>query len=326
MSDKQFIDFLGEVVNNINSKPIEVLVGEYFPSREYLKKDYTIRNDFRALVQYKMTNLNKRKMKQVFKLVNQAYHSLYKNPSVLDNYFSVDVRKPIRIRFPQINGEDSKEYKMSKELVRIDYETKGRLMEKAREKVFTKNNNRTNVDIPVIIEILKKCLESENIFKLALALCICSGSRPIELYGLSEYSEHDDKWIVQMKMAKKNDLDAKIIKPIVHITSKEFIEKIEFLRKEIKNRTKYVIRDGKLHSTIQVYDRNAAKEMFGEIYPDFTFYTCRKLYGLISYEHFGRHKNMYGENISFDNWLNYTLGHRKNTTGTSQNYAHLSIN
>lgn len=330
MADNPFINMLKELVaidGDISTKTLNEKVLKYFPDKPFLPAGKKAMNYFRYLIPWKMTNLKKYNLKDILKLCNKVFPKIYKNDSVLDNTFSTLIRKPIHERFPDVNGKESPEYRDSKQLARLDYERKGELLKQQKDKVFEKNNERIEVDGLELMQIIQDGLNSQDPFRRALALSICVGTRPIELFGLSDFeldAEEPEHWIRQVALAKKKGVPAVAEKPLVYITGPKFIEEVAKLRAELTAKLGPAIIDNKLSSTYQSRNGIVAKEVFKNKF-DFTFYTTRKLYVLLSYELYGKYPNRHGSNIGGVNWASKVLGHKEGSTSAAFNYSHFSL-
>lgn len=279
--------------------------------------------NFRELVKERMAVVKQANLKDIFKDINKVYHKLITNPSTLDNYFTADVRKPISVRF----GIDSREHKLAKELVRLDYEVKGKLLKDAKTKVFQKNQNTIQTDSKFIIDLIRDNVHSEDSLRVAVALLIASGSRPIELFARSEYKKLDNGWVTQSNIAKKKGESVSVKKPLIYLSADQFIEALTKLRESLKGRFKNIVspKTGQLSSSINTAANNVAKKIF-EGKQDFTLYTARKLYANLSYDLYGKNKKtIVGDSPNLQVWISSVLGHQEGSLSTSANYSHVSL-
>lgn len=310
MADKPFISFLKKVLLNPDSA-----------NNQAMEQFSTL---FRPLVKSKMAEVKKGNLKEIFKLLNKLYTNLYKNPSTLDNYMSEDVRKPISVRF----GYNSPEHKLAKQLVRLDYEIKGNLLKSAKEKVFEKNKHTIQTDSKEIIDAIEQNYNSDDPYRKAVALLIASGSRPIELFARSTFTKivHQGEqiyntWIHQDNVAKKKGEAFSLKKPLIYVTSDQFLTALNDIRSKIKD----PLKDDKLKTTINSKANAAAKSIF-KGRDKFTLYTSRKLYGNLSYDLFGRNKTtIHGTNPNLQVWLSLVLGHAEGSVSATHNYSHISL-
>lgn len=253
-----------------------------------------------------------------------AYRRLYTNIATIDNMFSKDVRAPISKKY----GKDSDEYKLSKKLVKITFEEKTQVIEKQQQKVVANNTNCIPFNQDHVISLIKDNIDSENPIRCAVALLIASGCRPIELFVRSTFTKNEDlgpNWIHQEYIAKSKNKTS-LNKPLIEIDSETFIEKVNDLREYLESHYNVPVKDdGNLVSAILFRANQEAKKMFN--YKESTsLYTCRKLYGNISYKLFSGKTKEFGENPSLNVWLNGVLGHAADNLVTSHNYSNITLN
>lgn len=92
---------------------------------------------------------------------------------------------------------------MSLKLVAISKVEKNKLIKESEEKVFEKNANQDNFKTEDVYRIIQDNIEDPNPFKKMVALFICSGSRPIELFVKARFEAIDNRWVKQIGLAKK---------------------------------------------------------------------------------------------------------------------------
>lgn len=335
MADKTFITLLTKLSKNkqLTMEITNFEIEQAFPKKEFLDSDEKNTNILiRKLIPYKLARLVHSNLEVVFKLINKVYPKLYENQTTLDNLFSTDVRKVISKRF----GVNSPEHRKSKKLVALTYEDKGQILKDAKEKVVKKQQNRTEYSTDQIIKIIQDNVISEDPFRKATALACAAGTRPIELFTKSDFKlatlepnnpsyKDRDHYVDQNGIAKKKGVETTIIKPILYLTAQQFIDNLKEMRTAINARyPKILTKNGQLNGSIGTQANKAAKTIF-EHQGDFTFYTTRKLYGLLSYDLYGKKPNMYGANMSYASWLSKVLGHKEGDLTTSLNYSHFSI-
>lgn len=310
-----------------------------------IKKHYTENNNLTPMAQDQTTptlrNIVKNKMKNIdpellddaFYLIDNVYPRLYTNLNTLDNYFSQDVRTLIFKRFGA--GEY---YEMAKEQVALPWEVKGALEEAKRKKTLEKNQKPLEIKTDDIIGFIRDNIISEDPFRKAVALLIASGSRPVELFVRSTYTEYEDEftnghWVRQTKIAKKKGRDVEVLKPIIYLKAKQFITELEYVREKLKERYGTLSENNdeeKIRSSIRDRANITAKQIFGNAFKDanveeITLYTARKLYANLSYELYGRNrKTIHGNKIPYSLWLSFVLGH-EGKSGSLNNYTHVAL-
>jgi len=97
------------------------------------------------------------------------------------------------------------------------------------------------------------------------------------------------------------------------------------MREDLENNyTKIISNDGTLFSTISGKGNILMKELF-EYKEDISLYTARKIYGIVSYELYSKDTMIFGENPSYNIWLNNVLGHSKNNLNTAYSYSNIEL-
>lgn len=302
------------------------IIEKHNMDKAYLGNQKTAKNHWRKYVPWLLKNWkDKKKFDKILTMINDIYKNLYKNNYTLDSIFSKDVRKPILDKY----GIKSAEYLASKKLTKISYKEKGALIEEQKKKVYDRNSNRIEFESEDIMDIIKDNINSEDPMRIAIALLISCGSRPIELFERATYSPdtvHGDNWIRQDYVAKrKQDKEKPLFKPLIYLKADQFVEKVYSMRVELRKKySELVGSDGNLKSTLSQSASVIIKSIF-DYREDITLYTCRKIYGIVSYELFSKTTQVYGKNPSYNVWLNNVLGHSKSAFMTSHNYSHVEL-
>lgn len=285
---------------------------------------------FPHLIKYQMDKVDPDHLQDVLDLIDELMYKLYapsrttKEFGVLDNMYSNYIRNPIRNRF----GKDSIEYELSKQLTALTDEDKGELIKFQSEKLETRNKTRIEYNPEEVIEAIKNNISSEDPYRRGIALLLASGSRPIELYSKSTYTQEDnlpEGWIKQTYVAKKkgDKTKATVIKPVIYIGAKRFIEEVKKLREDLTRIYGDYEVDGKIKQTALDKFQKAAKEIFN-YREDFVTYTSRPLYALVSYHKIGKYSNYYGDGSdSINVWVKKVLAH--DGLGTSESYTRFKL-
>lgn len=321
---KKYDPLLKQLSELKNHDDVNDLLKKKYPHLDFLGDTTNKTKYIRSFIPWYINRVNRETLKHSFELIDKIYKNLYSNNRTLDSILSKDVRKAVIKRFKI----DSDMYKESKYRVKISYDEKKQLIKENEERVYEKNQNRLEFDNKEVLEIISKGKNSANIYELGISMLLASGSRPIELFSRSSYSKskEGDNWITQKYVAKrKEDLDKPIIKPLINYTSKEFIDDLHKLRDELKIIFTDIENDrGELSSTVSsAFNRNM-KRVFN-YRENITLYTCRKLYGKISYEMFSKVNNLYGKNPEYHIWLNNVLGHNKKNLDVASNYSNIDL-
>lgn len=270
---------------------------------------------FRQLVQKMLFELEEYDIINLFELINNVYHKLFPNKSSLDVILCNDVRVPTIKRF----GRYSHMHNLSKELVRISYEEKGKLIQESKDKITNKNSDRIPFSDNQILEIIEKFKISQDPYERSISLLMASGSRPIELFSKSSYSEYRKGWIIQEKIAKKRDDNhTNVIKPLIHLSTEEFLESLSFIRENIVD----PLKDDKLKPQITIKCNKIMKTFFED--PRITLYSCRAFYCNLSYLKYSKN-SIHGHDPSANLWINKVLGHLNNDLNTCNSYLNYYV-
>ncbi len=320
--ETNFLNELGQLLNVKKVSDSNDIIGMFNNSNEYIPNNSKVH--FRYYVGYLLKNIDKSLLKDAFEMINKIYANLYSNTKTLDSFFSKDVRKPILEKY----GANSEEYKMSKNLVKISFSEKGKLISEAKKKVFDKNANRLEFTSDVVINIIKDNINSLDPFRRAVALLISCGSRPIEFFQRANFKPdpaNGPNWVIQDYIAKSKEPNKKVHKPIIYFKAEEFIDHLKNLRDDLIKKYKTLVdKKGELKNAITGATNITTKEIFN--YQDgVSQYIARKLYGAISYELYSKTTNLFGSNPSNNIWLNSVLGHGEKSFMTSHNYSHVAL-
>lgn len=296
---------------------------------EITKRSYVL---IRKFVPQELATVSEDQIPRAFELINDIYQKLYgSNQSTLDVNFSNDVRKPMITRF----GRHSDMHKLAKSAAKITYAEKGKIIEHARKQVVLKNSERIEFNSTQILDLIRECNSSPNAYKRAIGLLLASGARPIELFDKSEFSAYVPEnpedlgncpnWIQQGKLAKKREVEAGSVKPLIFLTVAQFLESLEFVRHELEaEHDLLVTRAGQLKNAISVQANRVMKELF-QGSTKITLYSCRGFYGTLSYYLCGRFGTFLGGNPSLQIWLNKVLGHKEHDLNTANNYSNFDL-
>jgi hypothetical protein len=325
MTDAKVIKLLSILAKyeELDHETVNEKIMELFPDLDFLDSGESTNVVIRRFTPWYMTKIANKNLKAVLKSLDVIYPKLYKNMNTLDNYFSTDIRKPIAKRF----GHKSPEHEMSLELTALSWEKKGEIIKKAKDKVQFKQNNRQTFDAKRIIQLIRDNITSDDVIRKSVALLLASGCRPIELYAKANFElvANETHWIKQDFIAKRRgEAGEPVIKPIVYLTSQQFIEEVEIMREGLKDRYKTIInpKNDQLSSSINSRANEIAKLMF-ENEEDLTLYSTKKLYGLSSYDIYGKVPNRFGNNVSYPTWLSQIYGHKGE--GAVANYSHFEL-
>lgn len=274
---------------------------------------------FKHFLNYTLNLVESKSLRSIFNEINKIIPKLYENVSVQDNFMTKNVRIPIRNRF----GANSKEYKLSKQLVALDYNIKGTLLKEQKEKAKASTVNKIIIDPEEFSKVIIDNVNSDNIYNVSIGLLLASGCRPYEMYHLSDFSI-EEGWIKQKKLAKKKDFieSSFVIKPVLYISPETFIEKVRTVRDQLKEEHGTLIKDGEMKKVIMNNANDAAKTIFKEA-TGLTQRSTRPIYAVLSYNSIGKLENRHGKTLSINEWIQETLGH--DNLATSINYRKFII-
>lgn len=309
--------------------------------KEYEKKEITGATDrssvlIRLLVPQELTMLaktDKPQLEAAFKLINEIYPKLYQNMLTLDNIFSTDVRRPMIDSM----GRFSPEHMMSKNLVKIPWDEKAKIIKQAKKTLFEKHGNVIFVSLKETIQIIEECIASSNPYKRTIALLLACGCRPNELH-LSEFSAwipsspeeagQAHNWIQLDGLAKKRGSDSSNIRPLVSITVDQFLESLKFVRESVSTDLNHQITDRRqqLKPTVTSKSNELIKELFSKS-TGITLYSTRAIYAHVSYKLYGQFGTVHGKaGLTKPRWISQVLGHGEDDLNTANNYNRYALN
>jgi len=290
MNYNNFMKILDEVIKaeEPTEKDINNIIKKYIPLESISTNERTT-NYFNHLVTHMLKTVDKSKLKTTLIKLDKAFANSYGSMKTLDSVLSKVVRKPIAEKY----GKNSTYHKLSKSLVKISYEEKGKLIKDEENKKAEKNRNVTDVDVENVLEVIKNNIDNPDIYKQAIALLICCGSRPNEFFLHSTYSESPkEQYIIQKYLAKqgKDSEKASVEKPLIYIKPSIFIEKVKELKKKFNERYKNLKNaEGQLSSSVSTMASKVMKQLFPN--DKTTFYNVRKYYGLVAHSLFSPNSN-----------------------------------
>ena len=200
------------------------------------------------------------------------------------------------------------------------------LKDKYRETINSKKRNNTLVSINAIEHAVKTGLASGAKYATLVALSLCCGRRPIELYKTGSFAADKAKGCVrfsgQAKLKNGTTGDAYSI-PVLFITPKQFLAAFNAFRELIN-------RDGSEHDSslpsiaemsykqinarISRVSETARRMLFNH---DVELYTCRSIYAEIV--------AMRNPELDRDALMSDILGHSRADTVTAQSYQGVTI-
>lgn len=241
--------------------------------------------------------------------IEKIYRKMYTNLKTLDCYMSKHVRTVMADRF----GIDSTFHKMSKNIVKISYEEKKSLINSQTKSLIEKNKNILDFDFNYLLDIIKNNYNSNDKYYQLIALLLCSGCRPYELISIAKFEKVNDNYVIQHGIAKSKQLES-LVKPIVGITSDEFINCVNIVRKQFENIKETT---AKYHGNIVI------KKLFNN--DNVTQSTMRSTYPQLSYHFFQDDRRVFKESMTITLWTNRVLGHAPEVLKTTAHYNTVNI-
>lgn len=150
------------------------------------------------------------------------------------------------------------------------------LKETYKKKIAGRKKKKIDVSREAVINAVKDGLSSGGKYRTLIALSLCSGRRPIELYKTGSFDYKNKGECIFSGQAKKKygQPSESYAIPILHISSKEFIKAFKAFRKMIGDTSNITARqvNGKVTSDVSNMTRNL---LFND---SATLYTCRSIY------------------------------------------------
>ena len=195
------------------------------------------------------------------------------------------------------------------------------ITEANRDKKFHSKNEKLNIWQKAVKESVLKGLNSKGIFMNALALSLCIGRRPVELFLTASFKKVDNKSVIFSGQAKDKGTGVrdnyKI--PVMHATADEFLKVFEIFRERLKKNKYEKLTPLQLNRRISSEVSKVAREMLKNKMAK--FYTCRSIYAEYAY------KEEKEKNINTDKqiYLASILGHDAKDMTTAQSYEKVTI-
>lgn len=267
-----------------------------------LKKRQTIASYFKAeVLEHLHTLTSKEQYEEAFKLIEQIAPIIYSKPSTRDVFYT-----HIRNELKKNHDVGSEVYKCSLENMKIERKERKELQTNYVKQVKRRNKEQIEVKRDDILEIIKILHSKENadVYDKTLLGLVVSGCRPCELLEKNNYKLLDEHHIEVSNIAKKRKgkQGQTCRRPIIHITSQDFLDLVEFIRSP-----------DVLQEAFKRNLHNRCIKLFGHS-PSF----LRKVYGNLSYQ-------LYGSDVNLNVYLSEALGHDENDLSTSFSYSTVKI-
>ena len=286
--DHQLINFLKSFIENKDNIQ--------------LKKRQTIASYFKAeVLEHLHTLTSKEQYEETFQLIEQIAPVIYPKSSTRDVFYT-----HIRNELKKQHDVDSEIYKCSLENMKIQRKERKELQTNYVKQVKKRNKEQIEVKGEDILEIIKTLKNKENadVYDKTMLGLVVSGCRPCELLEKNNYKLVDERHIEVSNIAKKRKgkQDQTCRRPIIHITSQDFLDLVENIRSP-----------DVLQEAFKRNLHNRCIKLFGHS-PSF----LRKVYGNLSYQ-------LYGSDVNLNVYLSEALGHDENDLQTSFSYSTVKI-
>jgi integrase len=291
-----------------------------------------------ALKNLAVSGFVSRSWNALFKAITKIGDALYPNLKTASSFYT-ELRKPIRAKFK----DEHPIYIASKNIMGITQKDSLALKEAYKNNVEIRNTNRNNL-IPFYVEQILDLInhlkqfylnESDtegdnNIFELALAVLLATGSRSIELFKVSKYQAvEDNPNQINIKGIAKdrgnNNLGSAVIhRNLVGLNSSQVIDFVNKIRnklkfsdldnKKVKEKTNKKLNEMMIKYIHPILIENAGDKVntdeFKQQLKNTTAHKTRYIFGNASFLIHGKPLN-----IPYESYLQRQLGHlNPNTT------------
>ena len=188
---------------------------------------------------------------------------------------------------------------------------------KGDEKLTEGKKNKVSISKAVILDAVSKGIQKElepekkSIYRLLVALMLCSGRRPIELLRTGKMKpKTKNSMIFEGQAKKRHGLEADPYEiPVLHITAKEFVKYLG----ELRNLTAHYSEktNQEINATISSDASDTARKLL--LNDDAVLYTCRSAYAAWVAEELNKDEDR-------DIVIARIMGHEKNDTKTAGHY------
>ena len=320
-----------EKLEKISSGKIESynkIIANSYPDKTVYGSNDKIKNQLRQFTSWAISVITKSSFHKLLVLVNLVFKNFYGSSyATLDSVMTISIRGPVAERF----GRDSPEHIASKRIVALNKKDKKELVNIQTLNRINGHKSQFRISKEKVISTIDECLASNDGIKKMIGLLLCSGSRPNELFEKAGFVPSDEgpNWITQDYIAKRGgnvDKNNKTVtKPIVHLTSEEFINQLITARELLKIRYGVIMKpNGQINSTISGACNTQFKNLFPEI-ETATTYLARKIYGLISFGIYSSSTNLFGKDPTLNWWINNVCGHGETNLEVSLSYNNISL-
>ncbi len=246
------------------------------------------------------------KWKQFFRLFDVIIKALYDNENYTETIFSI-FRKPVRVKY----GDRSEIFSQSVFLTGASQQRRIQRKEEYKAEVKVRNAERNNLDplyFEDIIQVIQKNKYSNDPYKKAIAVLLATGSRSIEVFKVSKYTESKDptriviKGLAKDKGDKRNLKQVVLEKPLINMTGDEVVKAVEEIREDLNLKGTNAAIAARTNAPLN----KAFRDLVQILAPNnpMTAHTCRYIYGNLAYIMYAEPKGMLMES-----YIQEILGH-----------------
>jgi len=239
-------------------------------------------------------------LKLVFQTIEKIGEVIYPKSSTRDVFYT-HIRNELKKQYPI----KSPEYILCLDNMKIKREERKELQTNYVEKVKERNKNQIEYKQSELLDNIKKIASSNHIVDNFILGLVISGCRPCELMTKNTFEVHSDTEVKISNLAKKRGAKNQqtCIRPIIHLSSQEFMNIVNRVRNEIENTKNFNKKVAR--RTEKIFNCNPS--------------TLRKIYGNLAYQLFSN--NNTNQNV----FLSEILGHDPLDLQTSFSYSTLKI-
>ncbi len=252
---------------------------------------------------------------RLFEALDKVIKALFTNENTSENVF-VQFRKPVRQKY----GDKSQIYIKSTHIMGVSRERSNQRKEEYQNKVAEKGLNRRNLK-PIyddeIYNAIDVGINSSDPLEKAISVMLNTGSRSIEVFKVSTYSEmKDNPSFINIKgiakdRSKKGYENKVIIRPLINVNADQIINAVKYIRDNLNL-------DGDNDAISSRYNQTLNKRMkklFPE-HPELTAHKCRYIAGQMAYL-------LYGQGGTENSYIQQFLGHEDGAT--SKTYQSINV-
>lgn len=244
---------------------------------------------------------------KLFAATQKLIQTIYENENSSENMFSV-LRNAIFKKY----GKEAEIYKESVYKLGVSRERSLQRRAEYSAKVSERNKNRgdlTAIYVEDIISKIEELAKSNNPYEYAIAVLLCTASRPIEVFKISKFKSTQNEKEILIKSLAKGKLgstvlkDVEVLRPLIALKGETIADLVDDLRnngpnlrgnnKTISNRI-----SGPLNEVFRKHIQPLAPNN------EMSVYACRAIGVNCSYLIYGKPKNQ-----PYETWIQSYLGH-----------------